>query len=640
MTTLEARILDHLTFLYGVERAPALMERLQAVLAEFRQRSSRFPATGTNECPVPQERLTERDAILITYGDQVTEPGDPPLQTLAEVLDTYVKGTVTGVHLLPFFPYSSDDGFSVIDYTAVNPDLGTWADVERLGSNFRLMFDAVINHISAQSRWFQEFLGGNPEFADYFIVVQEGADLSQVVRPRALPLLTRVQAAQGERLVWTTFSTDQIDLNYANPDVLLRIVEILLFYVEKGAEIIRLDAIAYLWKKIGTPSIHLEETHRVVKLFRAILDAVAPHVILITETNVPHRENVSYFGDGSDEAQMVYQFTLPPLVLHTFHTGDASRLSEWAAGLSTPSDGALQHEGKADRPRLSAVGAVGSGTFQHEGKRSGTFQYEGKRSGTFQYEGKRSGTFLNFLASHDGIGVRPAEGILSASEVQALVERTRAHGGYVSYKAEPDGSQTVYELNISYFDALSDPHAAEPLDLQVRRFLASQAVMLSLAGVPGIYVHSLFGSRSYHAGAEQTGRYRSINREKFRRESLERALADSSSLRYRVFYPYCHLIRTRAAHQAFHPSGPQQVISAPPAFFVLLRGAPDGSEALLCIHNVSDSVQSLQIDLGALPLPHAGQVHDLVTGAAFPVDVSDELTLRVVPYQVLWLTGG
>jgi len=589
MMTLEARILDHLTFLYGVEPAPALMERLQAILAEFRRRTSRFPTTGTRGGPVPQERLTERDAILITYGDQVTEPDRPPLRALAEVLDKYVKGAITGVHLLPFFPYSSDDGFSVIDYTAVNPDLGTWADVERLGSNFRLMFDAVINHISAQSGWFQEFLGGNPEFADYFVVVEEGTDLSQVVRPRALPLLTRVQAAQGERLVWTTFSTDQIDLNYANPDVLLRIIGLLLLYVEKGAEIIRLDAIAYLWKKIGTPSIHLEETHRVVKLLRAVLDAVAPHVILITETNVPHRENVSYFGDGSDEAQMVYQFTLPPLVLYTIHTGDASHLTEWAAGLSTPSDRT---------------------------------------------------TFFNFLASHDGIGVRPVEGILSASEVEALVERTLAHGGYVSYKAEPDGSQTVYELNISYFDALSDPHAAEPIDLQVRRFLASQAIMLSLAGVPGIYIHSLFGSRSYHAGVEQTGRYRSINREKFRREPLERALGDSSSLRHRVFYPYRNLIRTRAAHRAFHPSGLQQVISVLPSFFVVLRSAPDGSEALLCIHNVSGSEQFLRIDLDALPLPHAGQVHDLVTGAAFPVDVSGELSLRVVPYQVLWLTGG
>jgi sucrose phosphorylase len=578
--------LDHLTFLYGADRAPALLERLRAILDRFQQRAAQRPV---RERSAARERLTERDVILITYGDQVTEPDKPPLRTLAEVLEKYVKGVITGVHILPFFPYSSDDGFSVIDDTAVDPALGTWADVRRLGRSFRLMFDAVINHISAQSGWFQGFLSGDPEFADFFIVVEEGTDLSQVVRPRALPLLTRVRTVHGERLVWTTFSADQIDLNYANPDVLLRVIEILLLYVEKGAQIIRLDAIAYLWKKIGTSCIHLEETHRVVKLFRAVLDAVAPHVVLITETNVPHPENVSYFGDGSDEAQMVYQFTLPPLVLHTFHTGDASHLCEWAAGLSTPSG---------------------------------------------------STTVFNFLASHDGIGVRPVEGILSTSQVQTLVERTLAHGGYVSYKAEPDGSQTVYELNISYFDALSDPHAAEPLDLQVRRFLASQAIMLSLAGVPGIYVHSLFGSRGHRAGVEQTGRYRSINREKLRRHRLEGALADPVSLRHRILYSYLHVIRTRAAHSAFHPNGPQQVLSLHPALFVLLRTAPDGSEVLLCVHNVSDSGQSLSIKLDTLSFPHAGRVRDLITGAAFPVGASGELSLLVAPYQVLWLTGN
>jgi len=584
--TLDSRIVDHLAFLYGAERAPAVLARLREVLAQFRRRTSvHAPST----CPVPQERLSERDVILITYGDQVTEAGKSPLLTLAEVLETTVGGAITGVHILPFFPYSSDDGFSIIDYAFVDPALGTWADIERLGCEFRLMFDAVINHISAQSRWFQEFLQCNPEFADFFIVVEEGMDLSQVVRPRALPLLTRVQTAHGERLVWTTFSADQVDLNYANPDVLLRIVEILLLYVEKGAQIIRLDAIAYLWKKIGTPCIHLEETHRVIKFLRAVLDVVAPHVILITETNVPHEENVSYFGDGSDEAQMVYQFSLPPLVLHTFHTGDASRLSEWAGGVNAPSS---------------------------------------------------SSTFFNFLASHDGVGVRPVEGILSHSEVQAMVERTLAHGGYVSYKAEPDGSQTVYELNISYFDALSDPHAAEPLDLQARRFLASQAIMLSLAGVPGIYVHSMFGSRSYHAGVEQTGRYRSINREKLRRDRLERELADLASLRHKVLYPYLHIIRTRAAHPAFHPAGSQQVLSLDPALFVLLRGAPDGSESLLCIHNVSSAERLLRVDLDALAFSSAGHVRDLIAGAIFRVDTSGTLNLCIAPYQVLWLTGN
>jgi glycosidase len=616
--TPESHILDHLTFLYGAERAPVLLERLRSILTQFRQRNPQLPAA--RECLAPQERLTERDAILITYGDQVKEPGKPPLQTLAEVLEKYVRGVITSVHVLPFFPYSSDDGFSVIDYSAVNPDFGTWADIERLGGNFRLMFDAVINHISAHSDWSQEFLKGNPEFADYFIVVEEGTDLSQVVRPRALPLLTRVQTAhpstglrraqtsansvepssrravepssrsghRGDRLVWTTFSADQIDLNYANPDVLLKIIETLLFYVERGAEIIRLDAIAYLWKKIGTPCIHLEETHRVVKLFRTVFDAVAPHVMLITETNVPHEENISYFGNGTDEAQMVYQFPLPPLVLNAFHSGNARHLSEWAATLEAPSD---------------------------------------------------TTTFFNFLASHDGVGVTPALGILSAAEIQELVEKTQAHGGYVSYRANPDGTQSVYELNISYFDALSDPRAAEPLDLQARRFLASQAIMLSLAGVPGIYVHSLFGSHSYHAGVEQTGHYRSINREKFRRSDLERELANPRSLRNRVFYPYLHLVRTRTTQRAFHPNSPQQVLSVHPALFVLLRTASDESASLLCIHNVSNAEQPFQANLDPLLFPCSGQVRDLITGAIFPVDVSGNLTLDLAPYQVLWLTG-
>ncbi len=569
------RIREHLAFLYGADRAPDLMRRLEAILDAFHRRNPRLAGNG----PARRDRLTEKDAVLITYGDQVTEPGKRPLVTLTEVLERYVADAISVVHLLPFFPYSSDDGFSVIDYTAVNPDLGTWEDVERLGRRFRLMVDAVINHISVRSRWFQEFLKGNPEYADYFITVEEGTDLSMVVRPRALPLLHKFRTAGGEKWVWTTFSADQVDLNYANPEVLLRIIEILLFYVEKGAEIIRLDAIAYLWKKIGTPCIHLEETHRVVKLFRAVLDAVAPHVLLITETNVPHEENVSYFGNGYDEAQLVYQFPLPPLVLHAFHTGDATRLSAWAAGLSTPSD---------------------------------------------------ETTFFNFLASHDGIGVRPVEGILTPGEIEALVDRTLAHGGYVSYRANPDGTRSVYELNISYFDALSDPKGNEPLDLQARRFLTSQAVMLSLAGVPGIYVHSLFGSRGDPEAVERTGQKRAINRAKFRREALEQELADPASLRHRVFYPYHHLLRVRAAHPAFHPNGPQEVLSLHPAVFALLRTAPDGSERVLCLHNVSGT--EVEVRLGPKGLPSTEHLRDLIGRKRLD---SGRITLEA--YQTIWL---
>ena len=577
-------MLDHLSFLYGADRAITVWNELEAILLRFWERNPGLAYVSG------QGHLSERDTILITYGDQFREPGRPPLQTLHEILAQSLGSPVSGVHILPFFPYSSDDGFSVIDYAQVDPALGDWADIEQLGQDFRLMFDAVVNHISRQSAWFQRFVAGDPDYESWFIAVEPGTDLTDVVRPRVHPLLTPIETTAGEKLVWTTFSDDQIDLNYAHPQVLLRIIEILLFYVEMGAQLIRLDAIAYLWKTAGSPCIHLQETHRVIKLMRCALDAVAPATILITETNVPHKENVSYFGmhipgtSSTDEAQMVYQFPLPPLVMHSILSGSARTLSEWASALEHP-------PGEA--------------------------------------------TFFNFTASHDGIGVMPARGLLSEAQIQALVDATLGHGGLVSYKANPDGTKSVYELNISYFDALSDPEAHEPLSIQVRRFCVSQAVMLALAGVPGIYVHSLIGSRSWHEGVAQTGRSRTINREKIDRSALESDLADPASLRSRVFAAYRRLLDTRAAEPAFHPNGSQQVLRLNESVCTLLRLSPDGSNRVLCVHNVSSQRQELHVTPAELDQPPR-VLRDLLTGEEFCADAG-HLTLALAPYAIRWL---
>ena len=581
---LRTLMLDHLAFLYGKDRSTSVRDDLEAVLRDFQVRN---PGLSV---PNDQRHPTERDSILITYGDQFQEPERSPLQTLHQVLAETLECPVSGVHILPFFPYSSDDGFSVIDYTQVDPALGDWPDIERLGQDFQLMFDAVVNHISRSSEWFQRFVSGDPAYANWFIAIEPGTDLSDVVRPRVHPLLTPVETSVGEKLVWTTFSEDQIDLNYAHPPVLLRIVEILLSYVARGAQLIRLDAIAYLWKTPGTPSIHLEETHRVIKLMRCVLDAVAPATVLITETNVPHRENISYFGTpisgagSTDEAQMVYQFPLPPLIMHSILSGSARAISKWASGLEQPPGDA---------------------------------------------------TFFNFTASHDGIGVMPARGLLTEDEIQALVDAAIAHGGRVSCKANPDGSQSVYELNISYFDALSDPAADEPLSVQISRFCVSQAIMLALAGVPGIYVHSLIGSRSWNDGVVQTGRNRTINREKIDRAALEADLADHASLRSLVFAAYRRLLDARAADPAFHPSGEQQVLQLNDSVFTLLRASPDGSNRVLCVHNVSDQVQDLRIAPTELSIP-SGVWRDLLTGERFHPG-KEHMTLALPPYAVRWL---
>lgn len=570
-------IREHLTFLYGSDVASTTFDQLEAMLIDFHRRHSHLLTQQG------RSRFSEADAILITYGDQIQAPDHPALQVLSETLNRHLKEIINSVHILPFYPYSSDDGFSVIDYTAVDPALGSWKDLLPLRQNFRLMFDVVINHISAQSTWFQSFLRGDKPYTGYFITVDPETDLSTVTRPRTHPLLTPFETTSGTQYVWTTFSADQIDLNYSNPTVLLGMINILLFYVSQGAEFIRLDAIGYLWKEIGTTCIHLSQSHCVVQLFRAILDAVAPNVSLITETNVPHAENVSYFGDGYNEAQLVYQFSLAPLVLHTFRTGNAEALQSWATTLDTPSD---------------------------------------------------QTTFFNFVASHDGIGVMPAKGILSEAEIQALADQTLAHGGQVSYKTNPDGSKSVYELNITLFDALSDPNATEPEVLRIDRFIASQAIMLAMAGVPGIYVHSLVGSHNNQAGVAETGRARTINREKWRQDKLEAKLAKPDSTAAKIFQHYTPLLKVRAARPAFHPNGTQQIIHGNPALFALLRTAPDNTEKILCLHNITGQAQEFVVDMATLPV--SGEVQDLLSNEAITVN-GQQSTVFLAPYQVRWL---
>lgn len=572
-TNPRGRIRSLLVRLYGSGPGIELASRVDAIIATYKPRIQALPEPRLGGEP------SEQDSILITYGDQVRSESVAPLESLADFCERHLAGVVSGIHILPFFPSSSDDGFSVIDYRAVDPGLGDWRTIERLRERFALMFDAVINHVSSHNRWFEGYLSGDVRYRDYFIAISGKPDLSGVVRPRALPLLTRFETADGPREVWTTFSADQVDLNYSNPSVLLEIIDLLLDYVSRGAELIRLDAIAYLWKEIGTACIHLPQTHAVVQLLRAVLDDAAPYVLLISETNVPHRENLTYFGDGYNEAQLVYNFALPPLILHTLGSADASALSTWARGLQTPSEKTW---------------------------------------------------FFNFLASHDGIGVNPVREILTPLEIELLVRRVQEHGGLVSYKYNSDGSQSPYELNISYFDALSDPAGGEPLKLQVDRFAAAHAILCTLPGVPGIYFHSMFGSRSWVDGVQATGMNRTINRQKVDREKVEAELAEPASLRKAVFSRIKHLLITRAGSRAFHPNGEMQVLDTGPGIFGIRRFSPDGLEQVYCLHNITGEAQSVsvaEVDCRA---------KDLLADRSLIWTADDCFQLE--PYQSVWLT--
>jgi len=556
------RLKQYLEFLYGDEQASHVVPRVEKLLDKYRTR-----------IPKHEGKLTGRDSILITYGDQIQSKNENPLQTLKRFCDEHLKDIVNGIHILPFYPWTSDDGFSVVDYRQIDPALGTWGDITALGENFRLMFDGVINHISSQSDWFKGYLQDDSKYIEYFITIEGDPDLSQVVRPRALPLLTEVTTPSGNKKVWTTFSEDQIDINYENPEVLLEILDILLLYAERGATFIRLDAIAYMWKEPGTTCIHLPQTHAIIRFLRAAMDEAAPHVHFITETNVPHKDNISYFGDGTNEAQLVYNFALPPLTLHTFHTGNATILSNWAKALTLPSN---------------------------------------------------KTTFFNFLASHDGVGLNPVRGILSNADIDSLVNKTIEHGGLISYKNNADGTQSPYEMNINYFDALSKPNGNESLDIRVNRFIAAQAIMLSIIGVPGIYFHSLFGSRGWKEGVSQTGRNRTINREKLQFDAIQSEISDANTLRSMVFMRYSKLLKARGDAPAFDPHGKQKILDLHPSVFAVERISSDGGEHAVCLHNVGQSRVSFSIQYkSAINL--------------FNNEKIQESKISLEPYQVLWL---
>ena len=547
--------------IYGKRDAKRAFEKIVSVIDRYAARKRK-----------KESFFSQEDVVLITYGDSLKKAGEAPLAALHAFAGQYLKNAVSCIHFLPFFPYSSDDGFSVMDFFEIDPDLGTWQAVEPIGRDFELMFDYVVNHFSSEGQWFQNYLQGKNGFKEFAIDVDPSIDLSMVTRPRSLPLLSEYKKTDGQKVhLWTTFSADQIDFNFKSLDVLEKMIEVLLFYAERGASILRLDAIAYLWKEIGTSCIHLPQTHDMVKLFRAVLDLVAPDVILLTETNVPHDENISYFGDGRDEAQMVYNFTLPPLLFYSLVKEDAGKLSEWAAGLHLESE---------------------------------------------------HNTFFNFTASHDGIGVRPLEGILDPDELNALIDIVKANQGQVSYKKNPDGSQSPYELNITYVDAI----LGKPSSSHAEKFLASQAIQYALPGVPATYIHSLLGSRNWIEGVRQTGRARTINREKLQIERLISELNNPQSFRARVFFPYLNLIKTRKKQSAFHPNAGFEILQIDPKVFGIKRYSQD--QTIYALTNISSKPVSVSLSETA----PTGQTTDLITG-----EKVNTTALQLNPYQYMWL---
>ena len=569
LATLRERVIDHLEIIYPGEDAPTLASRCLDLMQY--QKHLCTPEGHRNA-------WTQTDAVIICYGDSITAEGQTPLRTLYQALERWTESLFSIVHLLPFFPYSSDDGFSVIHYRQVNESLGDWDDIVQFTNRYRVMGDLVLNHCSARSQWFLQFMSKASPGANYFITDESVKDVSKVVRPRSTPLFREVQTPEGTQQVWCTFGHDQVDLNYSNPDVLLEMIGIIAFYLDQGITVFRLDAVAYLWKVSGTNCVNLPQTHEIVRLFRTLIEHREQEAVLITETNLPNRENLSYFGNAN-EAHWIYNFTLPPLVLHAVTFGKAAFLNQWMMGMPPARDGTA---------------------------------------------------YLNFVSSHDGIGLRPAEGILPESELEHLVTLMKTRGGLISVR-ELNGDIVPYELNISLFSACATDDDNE--QLQASKFLLVHALMFGLEGVPAVYFPSLFATPNASHRVSATGHNRAINRPEWTEKALDQAL-EQEPTKLAVLKGLQKLLSIRRKQPAFHPNATQFTMDAGAAVFAFWRQSRQREQSIFCLHNLTRTEQV--IPLSRLNLIEGEAWVDLITGEA--LDANDKF-LRLDAYQSRWISN-
>lgn len=573
---LKQKLTQQLTFIYQEVAPEQANDQLAQELIDIMRLS--------NQCTMAQpfsNHWSEEDVILITYADSVIKDNQPPLQSLKVFLDENIKGAINSVHILPFFPYSSDDGFSVIDYSAVNESVGEWSDIESISSQYHLMADLVINHCSSQSAWFNNFIKGDGEGHDYFFTASPDADVADVVRPRTSPLLNEVKTVDGNKSVWCTFSPDQVDLDFRNPEVLKAFVTIIRQYLDSGVKIFRLDAIAFLWKVVGSPSINLPETHEVVRLLRTLIETAVSDAIIITETNIPNTQNLTYFGNAN-EAHGIYNFSLPPLLLNTLLTGSCLYLKRWLMSMPPSQNGTM---------------------------------------------------YFNFIASHDGIGLRPAEGLLNDEELDKLIATVQDFGGKISWRTTESGEQKAYEMNIALYDALQGTIDGKD-QWNFERFICAHTIMFALEGIPGIYIHSMLGTQNDYAKVEESQHNRSINRHNWNEQHLQEALADDNLHHAKVLSTLKSLLHTRIKQPAFHPNATQFTLHLGLSLFGFWRQSSDRKQSIFCVSNITD--QPISLPLSELNLIITENWFELISQTEV-TEITQEIELS--PYQTVWISN-
>ena len=523
--------------------------------------------------------ISEKTSIIICYGDSVFDSKQKYLiKGFQNFYQKRLKNYFNTVHFLPFYPSSSDSGFAVKDHYKIDSRIGTWSDISNFAKKNDVMADIVINHSSARGLWFRNFLKDKKPGKNYFLTVNTKFNTSKVVRPRDHELLKKINIFKKTEYLWRTFSPDQLDLNFKNPVVLLRFIKIMINLVNHGVTIFRLDAIAYLWKESGTKCINLKQTHEIIKLFRLICSFLSVKTILVTETNLPEKENLSYFGK-KDEANWIYNFSLSPLLIHAFLFENSTYLCRWSKQLPST---------------------------------------------------KLGNNYLNFIASHDGIGMRPAEGILNKKSTRDLLIRLKKNGSKFSYRKIKGKSKKVYEANITVFNALKKSNIDKEGKFYFERYISAHAIMISFEGVPAVYFNSLFGTSNDEAKYIITGNNRDINRYRWNQKHILNQLKNSKSKQSIFYKSLTNLLSIRTKQKAFHPNASRTTLNMGSKIFCFQRKSIDKKQSIICLTNLSSKAQYVPLN------KKFRSWKNLINQKLY---ILPNKRLKLEPFQTVWLSN-
>ena len=526
---------------------------------------------------------SENTILLITYADSINRGvSGKTLNDFGKFYKQYLEKFINSIHFLPFFPSSGDGGFSVKNHNDVDKAYGTWEDIQSLSKKANIMTDLVLNHSSSKGDWYKNFLDDKNPGKNYFYVVDKNYDCSKVVRPRDHDLLTEIELQNKKKFLWCTFSHDQIDLNFKNPDVLLEFIRLILKLSSYGIKIFRLDAVAFIWKQPGTTCLNLSQTHEIIKLLRDIVDQLDKNLIIVTETNLPKQENLSYFGKN-DEAHWIYNFSLPPLIVNTFLFEDSVALTKWSMKMPPAQLG---------------------------------------------------NAYLNFIASHDGIGMRPAEGVLSDKEIKKMLQRLKKNGSKFSMRKLSNNEEKVYEANISLFNALQFTDSDLKGKFALKRFIAAHCIILAIEGVPAFYFNSLFAAKNDEETFASTGVKRNLNRYKWHYSTLVNLIKTNNTTEKNCYETFKKLISIRKIQPAFHPNATQFTLNLDKNIFAVWRQSRDRKQSIFALTNVSS--KTIKLNTNKINLIDDEQWFDLLSQET---KITDDQYIKLMPFQSLWITN-